>query len=207
MRHFIGYSKDGIFNSVETYAPGGWPRSCDFCQDNCRGLEDPNCNSPSVVSLRNKQKPGGSRSNTVGWILYDCPCPVADKRCNHSCYSIYMSTHHIDVITKEVVNKIVVETLIDGGEVISGSVIDGLPITIVKMKLKGDLVPDGAVINVATGNGADITLGDDSFELQFSGGTTQEVELVVPSHGLKGRISIFGKHIAPINLILRGWGI
>lgn len=201
MRHFLGYKSSGEIISVDSYLPGGWPSSCDMCQGNCKVLEDPDCRLPNAVSMRTKR--AKSKPELIGWLAYDCPCSPSVKRCV-GCFNDFIAHHYVDVDNKKFVLKPATKMILSGREIKSRSVFDARPVTILKFKVVGD-APDGAVVDVATGGVADITPGENFTKLTFTGGETEELELIAPSHGLKGQCGIFGKYVVPQMFYLRGW--
>jgi len=159
---------------------------------------------PAVASLRKRRS--ANNPEVVGFIAYDCPCSSALKRCDENHCSSWLADNYVDVDTKTWAAKPAITVQIDGSDTPPDTVVSKTPITTVAFKVVGSGVPDGATVTVNTKGPVDITDGPDEFELTFTDGQTDTVSLIVPGHGIKGRIVLHGKYSRPTLVYLRGWG-
>lgn len=189
MKHFLRINHNGeIIGSIST--KGGFSDEHD--------MSDPNNNHPIVVAQRKLEE---GQPDFARHLTYECPCPRETETCK--CVHNYKKMAYVD--DGVLVGKPVLTVLVDGEPATTnydrGSV-ERTPRSTVKFKLAAS-VPDGHRVLLKSRGPSHILRQD--VELVFTGGTTQEIDLTSPAHGMSGWVVGLSKYVRPFRLELRSW--
>lgn len=196
MRHYFGYDVEGRLRSVETFGPAGWPAT--YC------MEDPNCEAPSVTSLRERR--ATNEPHIINWVVFDCPCNPAngDLLRDCVCFNSKFAESYVNTATGLLTPKPPMNVYVDDVLIAHDDIVTRAPGTEVSFKLVAPFMPDQEEAIVYQQGGVDIAL-EDEWTLTFVGGETPPSTLIAPAQGTRGVVFLAGKLIRPMRFYVRGF--
>lgn len=192
MRHFLGYDDTGnIF--IQIVHTGGH-------RDDCN-IDDPNCTDPLAVKIRaSAQKAADTHGITLQGItefVCGCSSEVATCLCasNKRINAYWCTTNNC------LVNKPDVTLLVDGVSASDGDEFVKTPSTLFTVKLTCPDAADGETAELRQSFLHPTGL----HTLTFTNNTTNEITFTVPSQGLTGSFTVFGKCVKPMTVSIKAF--
>ena len=190
MRHFYQVDANGTLLGAAASGGGGFSEDVD--------LTDPGCMHPLAIDLQRVAAgvPGFDR-----YVEYLCPCPGTVGHCQ--CAYLNLPNYYAEgssLLEKPLLTVLVDDTPI--GDLMNSAPVERVPGTSSTLKLQGD-IPDGHQVDVH--NAGSILIIPETTTLTFTGGETNVVQLVAPTHAAVGRVVGLSKLVRQFRVQLKGW--
>jgi len=199
MKHWLIYDNDGLILGAERH-PDGWPA----------GVDPNDAGTSNAAAMNSRTRLDASEPQHLptmaGWVLYECPCVSDSNPGNCLCVEARIADSYRagdNVLTKPTID-LVVDGVVTPPTTLSTPV-DKVPGAAVTLKLVVDTgaVDDGHQVVLRRAGTPHLSQAD--VILTFTGGETNQVNLVAPGQGMIGCLRGISSRVASKHLHIRGW--